>query len=66
LEQNFNSGSNFGLGSVTTGAGSTDSATTGITVSTTTTTTITESNVGGGNSHTNIPPYLAMGYIIKT
>jgi microcystin-dependent protein len=66
LEQNFNSGANFGLGSVSAGAGSTDSATTGITVSTTTTTTITESNVGGGNSHTNIPPYLAMGYIIKT
>ena len=40
----------------------TDSATTGITVATTT----TIANTGGGSSHENRPPFVAMGYIIKT
>ena len=57
-------GSTGGLGNGTATTAATSSSTTGISVSTTT--TMTNASTGGGNSHTNIPPYLAMGYIIKT
>ena len=40
----------------------TDSATTGITVSTST----SIGNTGGGQAHENKPPYYALAYIMKT